>query len=152
MPENIRKARNVALMLAVIEILCSFLSFGFYRIERGRIVLALVILNCVATGGGIYAKLNLSYWGLLAHSCWTISVIGGFYIYVIFDICLRTDRNQGDGISDTWILMFTSTPLFALFAMGIYSCVLLLMVDEELEERKKILKEADRERAEGNLA
>ena len=47
--------------------------------------------------------------------------------------------------------MFTSLPLFGLFGMGIYSCVLLLMIDEELEERKKILKEADRERAEGNL-
>ena len=69
MPENIRKARNVALVLAAVEILCSLLSFGFYRIERGRIVLALVIMNCVATAGGIYSKLNLSYWGLLAHSC-----------------------------------------------------------------------------------
>jgi len=93
MPENIRKARNIALVLAAVEILCSILSFGFFRIERGRIILALCIMNCVATGGGIRAKLNLSYWGLLAHSCYTISVIGGFYIYIIIDICLRTDRN-----------------------------------------------------------
>ena len=93
MPENIRKARNVALVLAAIEIICCFLSFGFYRIERGRVILALVLLNCIATGGGIYAKLKLSYWGLLGHSLWTISVIGGFYIYIIIDICLRTDRN-----------------------------------------------------------
>ena len=150
MPEKIRKARNVAIVLAFVEILCCGLSFGFYDIERGRVVLALCVMNCVATGIGIYSKLQLSYWGLLAHSCWTISIIGGFYIYIIIDICLRTDQKM-NGLSDTYVLLITSIPLFALFSMGIYSCVLVLMVDEELEQRKKILKEANQNRAEGRL-
>jgi len=150
MPEKIRKARNVAIVLAFIEVLCCCASFGFYDIERGKVILTLCICNCIATGIGIYSKLNLSYWGLLAHSCWTISIIGGFYIYIIIDICLRTDRDN-HGLSDTYVLLITSIPLFALFAMGIYSCVLLLMVDEELDQRKKILKEANHNRAEGLL-
>ena len=93
MPEKIRKARNVAIVLAAIEIICCVLSFGFYDLRRGRVVLAIVIVNCLATAGGIYSKLKLSYWGLLAHSCWTISVIGGFYIYIVIDLCFRTDSN-----------------------------------------------------------
>ena len=150
MPEKIRKARNVSIILSFIEVICCGLSFGFYDIERGRIILALCVLNCVATAIGIFSKLRLSYWGLLAHSCWTISVIGGFYIYIIIDICLRTDKKM-NGLSDTYVLLITSIPLFALFVMGIYSCVLVLMVDDELDQRKKILKAANQNRAEGLL-
>ena len=49
-------------------------------------------------------------------------------------------------MSDTWILLILSLPLFGLFVMGIYSCALLLMVDEELDQRKKIMREANEER------
>jgi len=47
------------------------------------------------------------------------------------------------GLSDTWVLVLSSLPLFGLFLMGIYSAVLLLMTDEELEIRKKVLHEAN---------
>lgn len=151
MPEKIRKSRNIAIVLAFIEVICCALSFGFYDIERGRVVLVLCVLNCVATGIGIYSKLNLSFWGLLTHSLWTISVIGGFYIYILIDILFRTDKSENSSLSDTWVLLISSIPLIALFSMGIYSCVLLIMVDEELDQRKKILKEANSERAEGMI-
>lgn len=141
MPENIRKGRNIAIALGFVEIVCCLLSFGFYDVDRARIVLALCIVNCLATAGGFYAKLKLSYWGLLAHATYTISVIGGFYIYIIIDICLRTDRAEHGSLSDTWVLLITSIPLVGLFLMGIYSCVLVLMVDDELEQRKKVIQE-----------
>ena len=38
---------------------------------------------------------------------------------------------------ETLILLFTSIPLLALFIMGIYSCVLAIMVEEELDARKE---------------
>ena len=41
-------------------------------------------------------------------------------------------------MSETAILVIMSTPLLIIFLMGIYSLVLLLMLDEELEERKKL--------------
>ena len=94
MPEKIRRARNVALVLAAAEVLCCVLSFGFYDLRRGRVVLAICLGSCLTTAGGIYAKLKLHYWGLLAHSCWTISFMGGFYIYIIIDIFLRSNSSQ----------------------------------------------------------
>ena len=107
-------------------------------------MLALCVLNCVSTAAGFYAKLTLAFWGLLAHTLWSISVIGGFYIYIIIDICLRSDvRVDSAGLSDTWALILSSLPLLGLFLMGLYSAALLLMVDEELEERKKVLQEAN---------
>ena len=36
-------------------------------------------------------------------------------------------------------MIFTSLPLLMLFIMGIYSCVLAIMIDDELEARKKVL-------------
>jgi hypothetical protein len=36
-------------------------------------------------------------------------------------------------------LIFTSLPFLGLFIMGCYSCVLAIMVDDELEARKKVL-------------
>lgn len=34
-------------------------------------------------------------------------------------------------------MVLLSIPLFGLFVMGIYSCVLLIMVDDEYDARKK---------------
>jgi hypothetical protein len=83
MPENIRKSRNNAIRISVFEFICAISSFAFYAEDRARIVLALCSMSVMATLGGFYAKLTLSYWGLLAHACYSISVVGGFYIYII---------------------------------------------------------------------
>ena len=83
MPENIRKSRNNAIRISIFEFICAIGSFAFYAEDRARIVLALCCMSVMATLGGFYAKLTLSYWGLLAHACYSISVVGGFYIYVI---------------------------------------------------------------------
>lgn len=40
-------------------------------------------------------------------------------------------------MSETAILILLSLPFLLIFAMGIYSLILLLMIDSELEERKK---------------
>lgn len=89
LPDNIRKGRNYAIILAFLEVFCCLASFGFYARRRSRITLAIIIMDCVATVVGIFAKLKLSYWGLLSHACYTISVIGGFYIYIIFENIMR---------------------------------------------------------------
>ena len=41
-------------------------------------------------------------------------------------------------MSETTILILMSIPLLLIFIMGIYSLILLLQIDEELEERKKV--------------
>ena len=87
-----------------------------------------------ATLGGFYSKLTLSYGGLLAHGCYSISFIGGFYIYIVLDYLLTMD--SGKNKNGTLILLVSSLPLLGLFIMGIYSVVLVLKIDEEYEARK----------------
>ena len=95
-------------------------------------------MNFLATGLGINSKLKLSYCGLLSHAIYTISVIGGFYIYIFLDYFLKSSPDtDNNGLGSSLILLVTSLPLLGLFAMGIYSCVLAIMVEEELDARTK---------------
>jgi hypothetical protein len=141
LPENIRKSRNVAIRLGLLELICCFASLLFYARRRSRVILALILMTWVSTALGFISKLRLSYCGLLAHACYTISVLGGFYIYIMIDYALGTDRQSssqedGSAIGDTAILIISSVPLLGLFVMGIYSLCLLIMMDDEMEARK----------------
>ena len=53
--------------------------------RRSRLILGLILMTIFATLGGFYAKIRLSFCGLLAHACYAISFIGGFYIYIMID-------------------------------------------------------------------
>lgn len=136
MPENIRKARNRAIVLGFVEFVCCLAAFGFYDVRRSRVVLALIILNVLSTASGFRAKIKLSWWGLMLHACFSIAVIGGFYIYILIISLLGTESQDGN-TSDTVILLVSSLPLVGIFCMGIYSCILLIMVDNELQARDK---------------
>lgn len=91
MPNNIVKARNMAIILGFVEFACCILSFFLYSRRRSRIILLFLLVNIFATCIGFYSKLKLSYWGLLFHSAYSISVIGGVYIYIIIDYFLASD-------------------------------------------------------------
>ena len=82
--------------------------------------------------------------GLIAHSTYMISVIGGFYIYIMIDYLIRRNQdlkgrgyNNDGNLNETTVMFLTSLPLLFLFIMGVYSLVLLLKVDEELEARRE---------------
>lgn len=49
-------------------------------------------MNWIATALGFYAKLKLSYCGLVTHAVYTISIIGGFYIYIIVDAIITSNK------------------------------------------------------------
>ena len=100
-------------------------------------MLAIIIISCCTTAGGLYAKLKLNYCGILAHAIYTIPIIGGYYIYILVESIFRTDNYTSNAHSDTWIQLVSSVPLLGLFIMGIYSCVLAIMLEDELEQRKK---------------
>lgn len=144
LPEDLKKARNMAIILMFIELACCFMSFGFYIKRRSRVILFLIICNFLATLLGVHAKLRLSYCALIAHAMYTISFIGGFYIYIMIDYALtgdgadlsQDDEHRFKPINQTLILIGTSIPLLALFLMGIYSVVLAAKVEDELEARK----------------
>jgi len=106
----------------------------------------LIIFNFVFTCIGLNAKTKLSYWGLLTHATYTISVIGGFYIYIFIDYAMKSDQKVKSSASDdgsgeyksmgqTVSMIITSFPMLMLFLMGIYSCTLAIWVEEELEQR-----------------
>ena len=110
--------------------------------------MVLILFNFVATLIGMKAKLELSYYGLLAHACYAISFIGGFYCYIILDYFLTAGTRGGiendnlveeqranTGLPDSLVLFLVSIPFFGLFMMGIYSMVLLFKVDAELDAR-----------------
>ena len=139
MPENIKSSRNIAIILGFAEFICCLMSIFFYIRRRSKIVLAFIIMNWLATLGGFFAKLTLSYFGLLLHAIYAISFVGGLYIYIMIDHFLVTENfsNQNQHLSNSVSLIVSSLPLFGLFCMGIYSLVLLLKVDEELDARKK---------------
>jgi hypothetical protein len=93
-PEKIRATRNKAIQLGFIEFICCAASILFYVRRRSRIILFLIFMTWISTAFGFNAKLKLSYYGLLAHSCYTISFIGGFYIYIMIDYAFGTDREM----------------------------------------------------------
>lgn len=92
LPSDIITGRNTAIILAVPELICCVLSIGLYEVRHARIILALIILNLIVTAIGIRAKLKLSYWGLLFHGFYCISLIGGFYIYILVDFFIQKAR------------------------------------------------------------
>lgn len=94
LPENIRKSRNFAIRLGAIELMCCIASLAFYARRRSRIILALILMTWISTAFGFMSKLSLSYCGLLTHAVYTISVLGGFYIYIMIDYAIGTDRQN----------------------------------------------------------
>ena len=92
LPENIRSSRNRAIQLGFVEFFCCLASLAFYARRRSRIILALILMTWVSTAFGFISKLKLSYNGLLCHAVYTISVLGGFYIYIMIDYAFGTDR------------------------------------------------------------
>jgi hypothetical protein len=92
LPENIRRARNTAIRLGALELVCCIASLAFYARRRSSLILALIVMTWMSTALGFYSKLKLSYYGLLTHACFTISILGGFYIYIMIDYAFGTDR------------------------------------------------------------
>ena len=67
----------------------------------------------------------------------TIAVIGAFTIYSVVDSFLSSDHEPMEGLGKGVIVFLSTLPMLFLFLMGAYSLILLLLVDEELERRKK---------------
>lgn len=141
LPDDIRSARNTAIIIGFIEMVMSIASLGFYIARRSRRSLVFILVTILATVAGFYAKLKLSYCGLLSHALYSISIIGGFYIYVMIDTIVLQDtkvtNTDEDRIkSNLTIIIICSLPLLGLFIMGMYSAYLLIKIDDELELRQ----------------
>jgi hypothetical protein len=137
-PENLRKTRNVAIVLSFVEIVCSILAIAFYIRRRSRIILIIIVLTFISSLFGLWAKIRLNFWGIVIHAGFTIAIIGGFCIYIVVDAAFGTDSNQKTGGMNEYLVLFLlSIPLLIILACGIYSLCLMFILDEEIEERKK---------------
>ena len=136
--------------MTLVEFILCFASFGLYVEERARVFLYVSVFSFFVTALGFYAKLTLSFCKLLMHAVFTIPVFGGFYIYtVIYALMTQGQIGKEEGLGDSTILILSSLPYLGLFLLGIYSCVLCIRVDEELEARQNVKKSNDGDRAEG---
>ena len=90
-PEDLRKERNLAIIISGFEFLFAFLSFGQYIFRRNRLILAMTFFNVLLVGCGLMANMTLNYCGLILHSTYMISIIGGFYIYIMINWLIKSE-------------------------------------------------------------
>lgn len=90
LPEDLRKARNFAISVSAFEFIFAFLSISQYALRRNRLILVMTFLNIFFVGFGLLAKMSLNYCGLILHSTYMISIIGGFYIYIMINFLIKS--------------------------------------------------------------
>jgi len=134
----------MAIIVSIFEFIFALMSAMQYQFRRSKLILFMTFVNVLFVGFGLLAKLSLSFCGLIAHSTYMISVIGGFYIYIMIDYLIRRNQdlkgrgyNNDGNLNETTVMFLTSLPLLFLFIMGVYSLVLLLKVDDEIEARRE---------------
>jgi len=94
LPQEIVTTRNRSIILSFLELFLDLASLYFYIRRRGRIILAVTIGNFIFWGVGMWASLKLSYWGLLSHSLYGISIVGGFYAYILIDGLIISGKEE----------------------------------------------------------
>ena len=70
----------------------------FLVIRQSRVTIIFTVGNLIFLVLGIWASLRLHFYGLVAHTCWTLGIIGGFVVYKIIDTVLymTLDRDAAD--------------------------------------------------------
>lgn len=101
LPDDLRKARNVAIVVSGFEFLFAGLAAVEYSVRRNRLLMVFTVLNILFVGLGLIAKLTLNYCGLIIHSTYMISVIGGFYLYILITAIIHSQQHrEGMGLDD----------------------------------------------------
>mmetsp|Transcript_14301 Transcript_14301/g.22268 ORF Transcript_14301/g.22268 Transcript_14301/m.22268 type:complete len:159 (+) Transcript_14301:231-707(+) len=105
-------------------------------------MISVMLVTLCATFFGLWAKLALSYWGLAVTAGYSISIMGGFYIYVIINgIFNQSDNSESSSsMSDAAAMFLKSLPVLGLFILGILSLHLWLVLEKEMNIRRKALK------------
>jgi len=136
MPDNMRRARNRALFLTLIQVALSVCSIILWERRRNRIILIATIASIVMSLVGVFATLRVNSLAMFFHSFYFCSFLGAFYIYLIFDF-LFFDTSEHGGLSDTGIMFLLSLPFLCDFLIGCYSMYLFNMVYDERKARKQ---------------
>ena len=92
LPQNIVTTRNRSIILGFMELFLDVASLYFYIRRRGGVVLAITILNFLMFGLGMWATVKLHYYGIMSHAIYGISIVGGFYIFIIIDAIIADQK------------------------------------------------------------
>ena len=90
LPEDLRKARNFAIIISGFEFLFAMLSSAQIALRRNKAIAVMTVLNLFFVTFGLFAKMSLNYCGLILHSTYMISIIGGFYIYIMINFFIKS--------------------------------------------------------------
>jgi hypothetical protein len=60
-------------------------------------IAVMTVLNLFFVSFGLLAKMSLNYCGLILHSTYMISIIGGFYIYIMINFFIKTEMGPKHG-------------------------------------------------------
>ena len=74
--------RNRSILLGYLELFFDLASLYFYISRRGGVVLVITLFNFIFWGIGMWATIRLHYYGLMSHAIYSMSVVGGFYIWL----------------------------------------------------------------------
>ena len=108
-----------------------------YDEERSKATLVFIAVTIAASIAGLYYKLTFNYCGMLAHATYSISVIGGFYIYIILASFFESYKSGNPhSLPQPVVMVLISLPTLGLFCMGISNLFLVLAIDEERSKKK----------------
>jgi hypothetical protein len=131
-PEDVRKNRNLAIIILKLYTVCLILSLGLFIKRRSRIILAGFLSALVFNIIGYIGVLRMRLFHLFVYSFFTVTVIGAFYVYLLIDYFIKPDK---DSLSDSIVMFILSLPFLLIFVSGIHSLVFFSLVYEEHHER-----------------
>ena len=86
----------------------------------------------------MYSRLKLDTYRLAVHALLSLVGIGSLYIYAIVVDATTKKEDRFNGKNDSTIFLIMSSPLLVIFGMGIYSVILLFIVDDEIDHWQEL--------------
>ena len=86
----------------------------------------------------MYSRLKLDTYRLAVHALLTLVGIGSLYIYTIIVDATSNSEERFNTKNDSTIFLIMSSPLLVIFGMGIYSVILLFIVDDEIDHWREL--------------
>ena len=86
----------------------------------------------------MYSRLKLDTYRLALHALLTLVGIGSLYIYTIIVDATSNSEERFNTKNDSTIFLIMSSPLLVIFGMGIYSVILLFIVDDEIDHWREL--------------
>jgi hypothetical protein len=85
-PESIRKHRNLAIVLIVVQLLFAFASLLVYMRRNSRVILAADVISILLCFIGLFGTILVNSCMMFLHCFFCVSIFGAFYVYLIVEM------------------------------------------------------------------